>query len=502
MAKRSVNPEPVWTEPVVEAANPDARKGELIPPRPSVDPLQVLMTGEVPISQPNEHGVFETTLDVQIPLPGKAFLIVCLARSEAEIWHAEAYCGIHGARDGCFSQGGLPNVRDAVSDRREAVLVEIAAAIGAMERHADRHGDAKRAQAALIRFRNEVQVWQDAPAVEPPPAVVPMFTPSQAHTIWAQPPATTPMVMDARVLQIHPMLERITMLPEVMARLGQLKVRKPEHDDAGQALQEDWDAFTEDVRAHGVLERLKVCEVDGKWLVADGRHRRDAALQAGRFIVPVEVVSEEQALKIIHATVIARRSWTKGMKAYFGVLMYPDVIKNTKGTGMKKRSDSIGTLARSDSDSVGIGITRVELARKCGVSADLIDQACEVFAHCERSKKIREKFEWRVFTGELGLGGILAGIGAELAGEEEETLNGRGRVETPLKHLCAGLDKAKRYLADWDGLTEAQRETAATAFTAFLDAAPPELLQLVTDRTAAATAQKPKGPEKRSALKP
>ncbi len=436
------------------------------PKTPAVDPVGQALYAPVSQTAPNEHGVFTQPLEVEFPLPGKAQCTIELAWS-GKGWHSAASYRVAAVASGCYpAVEGLP-----FADRHGAVLHALGAVSRWMEAHADKHGDAQRAVGTLLKYRREVEGI--AKRVEAPVAKVPVFfKPSQAFTLWGgESPSFPTTRWSPATLRIHPLLERITMMPETLDRLGKLKVRKPEHDDAAAEIREDWTAFQDDVAANGVLEPLKICLVDGVPHVADGRHRLQAAQAAKLQDVPGILVSEAEALKIIHGTVLARRSWTKGMKAYFGVLMHPEVADSTKGSGMKKRSYSVGTLEK---DAVP-PITRAELARMCGVSLPTLDQACEVFTHCEKSAKIRKDFEWRVFTGSMGLGGILAGIGAQLAGEEDETLNGRKRPETPWKHLCAGWDKAGRYLSQWDQLSDVQRETAEGALVGMLKQLPDSL---------------------------
>jgi hypothetical protein len=425
------------------------------------DPVELAMTAPVAITQPNEHGVFTDPLTVEFKLPGKAHFVLHLARSYEDGWHVSTDYGISAAGSKHFRSSAAPSKLHIYSDRRDAVLVGLQQGMDGM--HVSSHGDAQRALATLIRYRNQVKVYKAAT----PEAAPVLYLPSQAFTLWGgESPKFAPTAFCPGLLKLHPLLERITMMPDAIEKLAGLKVRKPEHDDAQTELRQDWDAFLDDVKDHGVLESLKLCFIKGVLHVADGRHRLSAAQTLKLTAVPGTLVSEEEAVKIIQGTVIARRSWTKGMKAYFGVLMHPEVV-GTKA-GRPRNSDKIGISSDNP-------ITRAELARRCGCSADTIDQACEIFAHCEKSKKIREGFEWRVFTGSMGLGGILAGIGAQLAGEEEESLNGRGRPETPWKHLCNGWDKAGRYLAQWDKLTEVQRETAQVSLLGMLKQLPSDL---------------------------
>lgn len=254
-------------------------------------------------------------------------------------------------------------------------------------------------------------------------------------------------------LTLHPMLARVLMMHEVSERLGKQKVKKPEHRDAIVELDADMQAFFADLDENGIIEPLKVT-VDGK--VADGRHRLRWASLRDALSVPVVVVSDEEAVRIIEGSVVARRHWTKGMKAYFAVLMHPEVA-DTK----------VGRPINSDS----VGITREALAAKFGVSSDLIDQACKLFTAFEASKTLREKHEKLVWAG-FGLGGIIAGLAGHDATHDKAIKPSNLTAGIFRRFNAFGGNIAKT----WDKLPDDdQRQFVGEALGTFLSKLPAEL---------------------------
>ena len=186
-------------------------------------------------------------------------------------------------------------------------------------------------------------------------------------------------------------------------------------------------------------------------------------------MIHAALVTEEEGVRIIEGSVIARRHWTKGMKAYFAVLMHPEVATNTKGTGMKERSDSVGTL------------TREALAAKFGVSADLIDQACKLYERFEHSKSLREAHEKLIWAG-FGLGGIIAGL-AGAASTKDQAIQAN--------NLTAGLFRrltqfGGSIVQTWTkiGADEEQRQFVGESIGTFLSKLPPELRAIARERLA------------------
>jgi hypothetical protein len=305
-----------------------------------------------------------------------------------------------------------------------------------------------------------------------------------SHDCKPTPKAPAPIVLgktgERKVseLTLHATLKRILMMHEVHEKLTKQRVKKPEHREAADEILEDEEAFFADLDENGIIEPLKITQ-DGK--VADGRHRLRWASLRNKLTVPVTIVTEDEATRIIEGSVVARRHWTKGMKAYFAVLMHPEAVQaGRQKSAANLRQGPIPTESESGkhSDSVGM-LTREQLAAKFGVSADLIDQACKLYERFEASKSLREAHEKLVWAG-FGLGGILAG----LAGAEH----------TPKRilpsNLTAGLFRrltafGGNIAQTWGKVKdEDQRQFIGESLATFLSKLPAELRTIARERLA------------------
>lgn len=206
-------------------------------------------------------------------------------------------------------------------------------------------------------------------------------------------------------LKLHPALKRVTLMPDVVRHLKRLKVKKQPHREAATELSEDLAAFYGDLDANGILEPLKVVGDT----IYDGRNRWRWAMERGVKEVPCMEVTDNEGKALIEGTVIARRFWNKSMRAYFAVLLHPEVVDNKAGGDRQsgKHSNSVGMLSRG------------ELAKRFGVSDELINQACKLYAKCDSSRSHKEKFEPFVWTGLFGLGAIIAGTAGYEATSEK-----------------------------------------------------------------------------------
>lgn len=158
----------------------------------------------------------------------------------------------------------------------------------------------------------------------------------------------------------------------------------------------------------GIIDPLKVTlSADGKsGKVWDGRHRMEWALSRGKDTVPVIHVSEEVGRKLMEVSVIGRRHWSKGQRAYLGVLCHPEVAGVT--VGRPKRDAGL--------------ITAPALASHLGISPDVVNQAVTLFkafhapgakagsAEAIEAADNKAKYEMSIWAG-AGLGAVIAGMG-------------------------------------------------------------------------------------------
>ncbi|WP_397379676.1 hypothetical protein [Prosthecobacter sp.] len=213
----------------------------------------------------------------------------------------------------------------------------------------------------------------------------------------AFPPTARILQVDPNLLVFSSALTAVPMMNDVASRF--LESAKADLRQEGKTLADEIDALHLHLDDIGIQEPIPVTFTNGNdategvtaW---DGRHRTAWAIERCLDTVPVRVVSRKEGHALLEGTVIGRRHWTKGQRAWLAVTLHPQVVGNTKGRPGK--SDSVGITAQS-------------LADRFGVSADLIDQAVKIHRVFEQLPTLREKHEPGIWIGH-GLGAVLAGI--------------------------------------------------------------------------------------------
>lgn len=202
----------------------------------------------------------------------------------------------------------------------------------------------------------------------------------------------------------------------------------------------------------GIQEPLKVTlSKDGKTgKVWDGRHRLEWALSRVVNTVPVIHVTEDVGRKLMEASVIGRRHWSKGQRAFLGVICHPEVVGITVGRPKKEQP-----------------MTRTDLACHLGISADLVDQAVAIYKafHAPGAKPgspeaieaadCKAKYEMSIWAG-AGLGAVLAGIGGGKATHGKER---KGSDWAALDKPLGTMSRLSKLWKTWDETerTKAQR---------------------------------------------
>lgn len=265
---------------------------------------------------------------------------------------------------------------------------------------------------------------------------------------------------DARELEVLPALAAVPMMHEVCERLAASNGNDPRRREAREEMAAEWAAFCGEVARHGIIEPLKVVrnKKGHVWTVVDGRKRLEAARAVGLAEVPVAEVEADQVEAIIEGTVVGRQHWTKGMRAYFAVLLHPEVALDRKvGRPQKSRTECV--------------ISAAELAERFGVSIRLIDQACEIYRHFAAKPTVRKRVEPSIWAG-MGLGGVLAGIAGDPEGRPDEGMAARPRsLEVALKSWST----LGRFAGGWREWDEVQRDTFTDLISQVAAALPEEM---------------------------
>lgn len=283
----------------------------------------------------------------------------------------------------------------------------------------------------------------------------------------------------ARILQVDPKLltfasalNAVPMLNVVAERFQ--SAAKAELRQEGQECADTLAALHAQLDELGIQDPIPVTFTNGNdasegvtaW---DGRHRTAWAIAQGQETVPVRVVTRKQGHALMESTVVGRRHWTKGQLAWLAVTLHPEVAGNTKGSGIKKRSDPVGTLTNSD------------LASRFGVSADLIDQAVKIYRVFEQLPTLREKHEPGIWIGH-GLGAVLAGIpGATSTAKEHGNDSKKPISWTTMQKPLETLSNVARNFAKWSA---EERDCTRDALTNWLKKLPEDFRLTLTEAVA------------------
>lgn len=268
-----------------------------------------------------------------------------------------------------------------------------------------------------------------------PAKPAPETTLSMTDTQPAPSPDSPPLFdrifsIDPALIDLAPELAAVPMMGAVAAHyLG----GKTKSQEVGQEIHDELKALFASLDEVGIKEALKVTQQpNGRWKLWDGRHRLLWASQMCRSVVPAIGVTEEEGRSIIEATVVGRRHWTKGQRAYLGVLLHPEVASNEAHRPKKVQS---------------VNLSMDELALRVGVSVGLVHQAVELYrlfyapghktdsAEGIEAASKREQYEMSIWAG-MGLGGVLAGIGGgEKTIGKTRAASGFHGLEQPLATL-------------------------------------------------------------------
>lgn len=287
---------------------------------------------------------------------------------------------------------------------------------------------------------------------------------SEASQSGLKPELRAATVHEVRLslVSIDPRLAVVPMMGSVADKF--LASAKPEVKRVGQDLADETKALFSSLDELGILEPIKAYREGRRWVAVDGRHRLSWAYAKAQSKVPLIEVSKAEAMQIIEASVIGRRHWTKGQRAWLGVCQHPEVCAVKAEDSLKQNT------ARTDSIGAEV-LTAPALAARVGVSADTVNQAVALYRRFHapgfgpsspeaiEAAACREKYEHLIWGG-AGLGAILAGIAG---GQSTE---GKPKAETGFHHLdkpLAELSRLSKAFTGWDGEERAKAQRLLTA---------------------------------------
>ena len=292
-------------------------------------------------------------------------------------------------------------------------------------------------------------------------------------------------------LAVHPLAAKMPMLPE----------------DALEMV-----ALLASIELHG-LDRQPLI-IDPHDRLMDGRHRKLMAKRAGIGDVPCIVRPEEEAPSIIVESLVGRRHYTKGARAYLAAPLLVAAAEANK----EARTQQLlaGANPRKPIQSV-FGNNEEGFAAQLGFSGDLARQAKDIHkkfaAADERLAKWRDKFpdlvkqiggpgkesgypvpEWaqpvpenlrnrfepKILSGDLGLGAVIQAIAGL------EATKGQPRAEQrEFALIMEGFKTMRLRVARWDKLSPEEEAQAAAEAAGVFDALPEAVRQQIILRKTA-----------------
>lgn len=224
-------------------------------------------------------------------------------------------------------------------------------------------------------------------------------------------------------------------------------------------------SLVEDIRERGIQDPIKV---DSQNQIIDGRHRWRAAKRLQLQTVPVMVVANDQIASVIVGSLIQRRHFTKGQRAYLVAPYLDSLFEESKN----RRLHNLKHVGKSTLPP--LGESPDDLAEQLGFSLPLLKQARQLHKLFTETPKLRAEFEPRILDEEdpIGLGAAIAGIAGQqhTKGKSKHT-----RAEEQLTLFNESLTTLGHRFKYWNKLKDEDRDTAVTRIRETVAAMPPEL---------------------------
>lgn len=206
-------------------------------------------------------------------------------------------------------------------------------------------------------------------------------------------------------------------------------------------------ALAASIQDGGLVEPIKIT-IDG--LIADGRHRWMATKRLNLDEITCMIVAEEDVATIAMATLLERRHYTPGQRAYLASMLAEPAFKERQ----KRRLENLRNVANLNPSALDAHPMRVEEKRvenleefcsRMGVSVRTMQQAREIrelfqkhpetrtltdqFGNTEIDVTFQAFFEPRILDEDTpySLGGALTGIKSVLSQEKK---TGAGKTHT------------------------------------------------------------------------
>lgn len=215
--------------------------------------------------------------------------------------------------------------------------------------------------------------------------------------------------------------------------------------------------------------------------IMDGRHRRDDAKRVGLLEVPCIIRPDEEAAAIIVESLLARRHYTKGARAYLAAPLLVAAAEANKAA--RRNLLMAGDNPRKPLQAV-FGKTESEFSQELGFSVDEAQRAKTLhvkFAGADArvakwraehpdveiadediEENLRARFEPLILSGEMGLGGVLQAIAGI------ESTRGQSKSERSKASLFfEGMKTFQLRFGYWETFSPEEKRQATRAFAEF-----------------------------------
>lgn len=277
----------------------------------------------------------------------------------------------------------------------------------------------------------------------------------------------------------HPMLDRMAMEHAVIGYLGAKKKTAEQAERAEQRL-----GLVASITRHGVREPIRVTQIEDGYLIADGRHRWEAAKEAGAML-PAIIISESQVRTTVITSLAQRRHLSKGCIAWLMVSLHPEIADTVVG---KPGARIVLPLGQDDANGHSVSIKRHELAAEAGISRSLLNLACKLWGYTKINPDKKDITDAAIAAG-IGLGALVAGLG----GDDGLPPDGEGGKARPEPHgagflkVVATMGTQFRSFQRW----KEEHRSSALADTAKLFAQNPHAKEFFAAAIAIAAAAEP-----------
>lgn len=283
-------------------------------------------------------------------------------------------------------------------------------------------------------------------------------------------------------LSVHPLAARMPMLAEDTPEMV---------------------ALTASIETNGFLQPFIINERDQ---IMDGRHRRVGGKRAGVTAVPCIMRPDAEAASIIVESLVGRRHYTKGARAYLAAPLLvaaaeanKEARKNQLLAGANPRKPTQWAFGTSDDDfaaQLGFGVELARQAkdihRKFATADERLTKWCEKFPDLVKQiggpgkvsgypapewaqpvpENLRERFEPQILSGEMGLGAVIQAIAGieSTKGQGKKTRGGESLFYEAMNTFQLRFDY-------YEGFDEEGKRTAVKTFADWLAARPLEFRQ-------------------------